>query len=146
MTITATPPTAPRSWKRPALGALLTSATAAGLTFLALRNPPGAIPLGNDNYDTQFVNDAWVTASLLLAVPIFLISWVSGRLGVLAALTAGFCQFVIAEVTVQRYVDSGWSDGLEGLAYLYAFFVAAGFLVVALVAWFFGRRRRARTS
>jgi hypothetical protein len=140
MTTTLTSPTRPM---RPAvIGAVLTMAAAGLLTYLALHNPPGAIPLGNNDYDTQFVNDRWITASLLLAVPIFLVSRWSGWLGAATVLVAGGLQMVIAEVTVDRYVSSGWSDGLEAFAYVYGLAEALLFAVAAVVGWVLGRRAR----
>ena len=130
------------SWRHGALGLLLTAVAGGAMTYLALHNAPGVISHSDINVDTDFTNDNWVTASLLLVVPIFLTARVSGWFGSAAALVAGFLQFVIADVTVERFVDSGWSDGLEGLAYVYALFVAMIFAAAALVGWFTTRRKR----
>jgi hypothetical protein len=148
MTMTDSPQSAPprRTWRAPAAAALLTTGVAAVLTYLALHNPPGVVPAGGSNVDTDFTNDQWVTAGLLLAIPIFVIGFRSVWFGLAAALACGVTQLVIAEVTVERYVDSGWSDGLEGLAYIYALFVAGLFVGAALIGWGVGHWRRRAVS
>lgn len=135
-----------RMWWWPAAGAFLTAGTAALFTYLALHNPPGVVALGADNFDTDFTNDQWVTAGLLLVVPIFLVSFRSVWFGLAAALAGGLAQFWIAEVTVERYAASDWSDGLEGLAYVYALLVAALFVGVAVLGWGLGHWRRRRAA
>jgi hypothetical protein len=129
-----------------AAATVLTAGAAALLTYLALHNPPGVMAQGGDDYAVEFTNGPWDTLGLLLVVPIFLIGFRSVWSGLAAAAACGLAQFVLAGVTVERYVASGWSDGLEGLAYLAALLVSGLFVGAALLGFGLGRRRRRRRA
>ncbi|MFI5960176.1 hypothetical protein [Cryptosporangium sp. NPDC051539] len=144
--ISRVPAPARRPWRLPSLAAIATTGIAVLFTYLALHDPPGVVSAGGNDVDTDFANDQWVTAGLLLAVPIVLIGFRSVWLGLASALACGVTQFVIAEVVVERYATSDWSDGLEGLAYVYALLVTGSFLTVALVGAGVGRWRRRAAS
>jgi hypothetical protein len=112
-------------------------ALSTAVAVLALATARGVTPLGGGSYDTDFLT-AWCLLSWLLApVPATV-----GRRHPATALTQTVAlvlpQFVAVTVCVARYRSSGWSDGLEGLAYLHPVLltVLTGGLVLA------ARRRR----
>ncbi|TQS42300.1 hypothetical protein [Cryptosporangium phraense] len=132
---------APAPFPRVALGLLLTLLAGAGLAWVALAAADGAVAITDIDYRTEFVDDRWWSAGLLLVVPVFLLSRTWGGLGVAVTAYLGAIQFVVAAVTVHRYQVSGWSDGLESFAYLEAFLFTAAFAAAAFLGW---RRKKAR--
>ena len=100
-------------------------------TALALAQASGVTHLGRDSYDTEFIEattyDLAALAAVLLAGLAARRSW---RLAVggLAVAVAGLVWG--GTVTVDRYADSGWGDGLEVVVYL----VPLGAAVVGLAA------------
>ena len=100
------------------LGLLLLSATVA---VLALSTARGVVSLGNGSYSTESVSGWWWLAFLLVPLP----AAIAGRRG------RGVAAAAIAALVVPtswppwsawpeaRYRASGWSDGLEGLAFLH---------------------------
>ncbi|MFI5956573.1 hypothetical protein [Cryptosporangium sp. NPDC051539] len=144
ITTTASHHPAPTRFPRAAVGLLLTLLAGAGLAWAALAFADGAVALTDIDYRTEFVDDRWWAASLLLVVPVFLLSRTWGGLGVAVTAYLGVIQFVIAAVTVHRYQVSGWSDGLESFAYVEATGFTATFAVAAFLGWAAGRRKRTR--
>jgi hypothetical protein len=104
-----------------------------GVAVLALATADGVTPLGDDAYRTEFISAWWWLAWLLVPVPV-LTARRRPRAAVLQAAALVLPQFVAAAVCVARYRSSGWSDGLEGLAFLQpvALTVVTGGLVVLL--------------
>jgi hypothetical protein len=78
MTITASPRTLHSDLPKAALGVVGTLLASVGLAAAALAFADGAVDHGNDNYSTQFVDDRWWIAGLLLVIPIFFIAAISG--------------------------------------------------------------------
>jgi hypothetical protein len=78
----------------------------------------GVTPLGDGRYDTEFSTGWCWLAWLLVPVPI-----TTARRSPATALAQTVAlvapQFVAVAVCVSRYRSAGWSDGLEGLAYLH---------------------------
>jgi glucose-6-phosphate-specific signal transduction histidine kinase len=113
-------------------------AVATATAALAFAN--GAVRISGDDYSTEFVDDPWWVASLLLVIPVFFIARAKGWLGAAVAVLVGAVQVVVAAITVHRYQVSGWSDGLESFAYLEAFAFAFVFAIAAFAGWRVGRR------
>jgi hypothetical protein len=49
----------------------------------------------------------------------------------------------VASTTVERYVTSGWADGLESLAYVQPVLMTGAYLLAAGLAVVLARRQRA---
>jgi hypothetical protein len=146
MTIIASrrPAPAAASFPRAALGLLLTVVAGGVLAWIALATADGAVQLDENNFETEFVDGGWWSASLLLVVPVFLLARSWGFLGAAATVFLGVIQFVVAGATVHRYQVSGWSDGLEGFAYLEAAAMVVAFGLAALVGGLVGHAQRKR--
>jgi hypothetical protein len=97
---------------------LVVLALSVGVAVLALTTARGVTPLGDDVYATEFISAWWWLAWLLLPVPV---ATSRRRPRAAAAQTVALVlpQFVAAAVCVSRYRSSGWSDGLEELAFLH---------------------------
>lgn len=124
------------------VGLLVICLATYAFTHLSLDNVPGPTKRPNgDCCDTQFVNDRWWMAMVVIAIPIW---WVT-RSSLWAALPAlaipVYATFHIASTTVQRYHDTGWGDGLEVFSYVGSFFHLAIFLTAAAVGVYSWRRR-----
>lgn len=117
------------------------------LVGLALERAAGAVLVdpATSSYETEFIHAGfWSTAFLL--VPLLGVAavlwWPVAVLG--AALTVGI-HTVAAAVTVHRYQESGWSDGLEVFSYAWPLGHAAfGGAAVLIGAAITAGRRRAR--
>lgn len=129
-----------RTARRPVLVSAGWSASAtvlaAAVTLWALRAASGVTSLGQDSYRTEFIDPAlsqlvWVAVVLLAVAAWFATApALVGLLGVTAASAAGMV------VTVERYQESGWGDGLEYLGFVLPLGVlVVGALVVVGTAW-----------
>ena len=98
-------------------GALTVLALSAGIAVLALATAEGVTYLGDDSYRTEFISAWWWLAWLLVPVPA-LTARRRPRAALLQTAALVLPQFVAAGVCVSRYRSAGWSDGLEGLAFL----------------------------
>jgi hypothetical protein len=98
-------------------GALVVLALSVGVAVLALATADGVTPLGDDAYRIEFASAWWWLAWLLVPIPA-LTARRRPRGAALQAAALVLPQFVAAAVCVSRYRSSGWSDGLEGLAFL----------------------------
>lgn len=106
---------------RPWIWAVAAVCLAALLVVLSLADVPGATRRANGSCcRTEFVNGPWWTACFALVVPIVLAARGSKLAGLAAALAGAAAVFFIADTVVNRYVESGWGDGLESLGYVYA--------------------------
>ena len=103
---------------------LIVLATSAGIAALALATAQGVTPVGDDAYDTEFISAWWWLAWVLLPVPVGTARR-RPRAAALQAVALLLPQFVAAAVCVSRYRSSGWSDGLEGLAFLHPVLLTA---------------------
>jgi hypothetical protein len=88
-------------------------------------------PLGDDQYDTEFISAWWWLAVLLVPVPALTVRR-SPATAVAQTVALVLPHVVAAAVCVSRYRSSGWGDGLEGLAYLHPVLLTV--LAAALVA------------
>ncbi len=144
---TSTPTTARTVAPRPALAVLAVLAVGlaqATLAVLSLATASGVTYLGGSSYETEFAHPGWWWASLLLAVPVGLLSWWRPRIAAPLVLAAAVPQLALAHEVVQRYDESGWSDGLEVLAYVVAVFVVLVLAVAALAGALLGRASTSR--
>jgi hypothetical protein len=102
-----------------------------GIALLAYVTADGVVQTAPVTFRTEFANPTWLAVTWLLLLPV----WFAGRAApthwrAWAALAA-VPQWVLAVRVVQRYQQTGWSDGLEtfacvgALAITYAFVVAA---------------------
>ena len=99
-------------------------AVSTAVAVLALVTARGVTPLGDGRYDTEFIT-AWCWLSwLLVPVPV-----TTARRSAAIALAQTVAlvapQFVAVAVCASRYRFAGWSDGLEGLAYLHPVLLTA---------------------
>jgi hypothetical protein len=113
------------------LGVLAVLGASAAVAVLALGTARGVTRLSDVDYRTEFISPWWWLAFLLAPVPA---RTVRRRPGTAAVQTLALVvpQFGAAAVCVGRYADSGWSDGLEGLAYLHPLLLTV--VTVALAA------------
>lgn len=137
---------------RPLLAvALLAVTTLSALAFtrLSLTNVDGEVYLGEGSYETEFVNMEWWWATFLLVIPIFFGAWAGVWTAPFAVVVSTAAVYHIADTNVERYVASGWADGLEtGFGVLFVVVEAVLFLGAAVAgvgvrflrAWL--RRRR----
>ena len=103
------------------LGVLLTSGAVAVLALLTAR---GVVPLGDDRYTTEFISEWWWLAFLLVPVPAAIASRRGPATAVAGTAALVLPHVVAAGVCVARYRASGWSDGLEGIAFLHPVLLA----------------------
>lgn len=138
-------PTNQRDWLWAAIGFVVICGFTYLFTRLSLDNVPGITRRRNgDCCNTEFVNNGWWMAMGGLIVPIW---WVT-RCQVWAAIPAvavpTYASFYIASTTIDRYVESGWGDGLESLAYVGSIGHGLLFSIAAAIGFFSWRRRHPR--
>ena len=139
--LTSPPP--PHAGLRGTVWTLLTLAAAAVTAHFALALADGVTFLGGTSYDTEFVDvDVW-SLGFLLVVPVFLAVRANPWVMPAALLAASWPQFSVASTTVERYVTSGWADGLESLAYVQPVLMTGAYLLAAGLAVVLARRQRA---
>jgi len=116
-----------------AVASLVALATASGVT-----QRPGPESCCN----TEFIDMAVLQLSWL-AVPLLGIAAASSaRVALLGTAGVAVAQFLAMAETVHRYRESGWSDGLEVLGYLFPITVTVVALGAVLVGWLVGSRAR----
>ncbi len=117
-------------------------ATFTGLAFGTAKD--AATRVGPNFYDTDglVMNFDWWWAGGLLVVPIFFIAHLYPRLTVPAFLIAAVPQCASAHIFFIRFVKTGWGDGMEGLAYIFAGAMTLMFAGAAAVGYISGRLRR----
>jgi hypothetical protein len=114
---------------------LIVLVLAGAVDVVALVTASGVTEVAPDDFQTEFVDPIWWNVGWLLVVPVFIGARMFPKIALPLALCAGLPQFVVAYVVVQRYRDSGWSDGLEVLSYVQAAAMAVAFLAAALVGY-----------
>ena len=92
--------------------------------------------------DTEFIDDAvlqlsWLVVPLLGVAAVF-----SVRAALIGTAAVSVTQFLAMAETVHRYRESGWSDGLEVLGFLFPIALTVVALGAVLVGWLVGRRSR----
>ena len=114
------------------------------IVLVALGVASGARPRpGSDtSYDTEFIDMAVLHLSWLLAPLLGVTASLSARVALLGVVGVAVSQFWAMAETVDRYQESGWSDGLEVLGYLFPITLTLVSLGAVLVGWLVGRRRR----
>lgn len=118
---------------RAALWSVVTIVAALLGAYLALSVVDGAPGAGGSPAEADFVDDAvWMTAFGLVA-PVYLAARASFYVAPAVVLAAAWPQFYVAKVTIERYQEAGWTDGLAGLSEVQAGFMAAAFVVAALL-------------
>jgi len=101
-----------------------------------------AVEISRDSYDTSelVLNFDWWLGAFLLAVPVFVVARQYPWLAAIGVVIAAVPQCVTAYIHVVRFGESGWGDGLESFAYLYAFAMTALFAGAATLGFISGRR------
>jgi hypothetical protein len=124
------------------------AAPTAALTVLAFGTARGVVRIDEFHYNTAqlVVNNGWWSAAYLLALPVFLIARESPLLAAAGVLIASVPQCVSAHIIVGRFVEAGWGDGLEGLAYVWAAMMTLVFVVAAVLGVFVTRRARSHPA
>lgn len=116
-----------------ALWSVVTIVAALLGAYLALSVVEGVPRAGGSPAEADFVNGAvWMTA-FGLVVPVYLAARASFYVVPAVVLAAAWPQFYVAKVTIERYQEAGWTDGLAGLSEVQAGFMAAAFVVAALL-------------
>ena len=124
--------------------ALSVAATVASafISRLALDRAGGVTRPGGRCCETEFIDTAVLNASWLL-VPVLAIAAVfSVRVAFVGLVGVAVPQFWAMKVTGDRYVESGWSQGLEVLGYLFPIGLIAVAVLCMSAGWHIGRRRR----
>lgn len=126
--------------------ALVTCGLSVLCGWLALHGVDGVQRVKGSTYSTGFVNGEWVVASWLLPVPICVVARLHPFIGVGAALLCSGVGIHVSLVTIDRYQESGWADGLESLGFVFALLAGAVTVICAVVAGLLGHRSRARAA
>ncbi|MFI7577450.1 hypothetical protein [Micromonospora sp. NPDC049497] len=124
---------------RALLCVLLISTT---LVVLALQTASGVTHLEGSSYNTEFAEPTWWLAGFLLFVPVYLASRRYPKLAVVAVIAAVGPQFALPAVVVDRYVEGGWGDGLEGFGYVLPILMTPVFAVAAAAGAAIGWRKQ----
>jgi hypothetical protein len=99
--------------------------------LVAYATADGVVQTGTVTYRTEFADPTWLTVAWLLVIPV----WVAGRAVPahwrLWAALAALPQWLLALRVVQRYHETGWSDGLETFAFVGAFALTVAFVAAA---------------
>lgn len=103
---------------------------------------------GSDtSYDTEFVDGAVLQLAWLVVPLLGTAAASSVRAALIGTAGVSVTQFWAMAETVDRYRESGWSDGLEVLGYLFPITLTVVSLGAVLLGWLLGSRsRRARTE
>lgn len=116
-----------------ALWSVVTIAAALLGAYLALAVVEEGPRAGGSPAEVDFVNGAvWMTAFGLVA-PVYLAARASFYVAPAVVLAAAWPQFYVAKVALERYQEAGWTHGLAALSEVQAGFMAAAFVVAALL-------------
>lgn len=141
------PPKDQRDWLHAAIGLVILCVAAYLLTRLSLDNVAGVTRRRNgDCCDTEFANGEWWMPMFALALPIWWVTRSVPWAAIPATAIATYASFHIADTTVNRYVDSGWGDGLESLAYVGTAVHGLVFGLAALIGVVSWRHRQRRAG
>jgi len=132
MTSAATVASSPHDIKRALVWTLVTVAGACAVAYLALADVAGVTRVAGSTYETEFVNGGWWNLGFALAVPVYLATRASYWFAPAAVLIATVAQLYIADTVVERYLESGWGDGLESLSYAWAIAMGVFFALAAV--------------
>jgi hypothetical protein len=115
-----------------ALWSVVTIVAALLGAYLALAGGDGVAHAGGSS-EAGFVNGTlWMTA-FGLVVPVHLAARASFYVVPAVVLAAAWPQFYVAKVAIERSQDAGWTHGLESLNEVQAGFMAAAYVVAALL-------------
>ncbi len=136
-----------QSWLRAGIGLAVICVLSYLLTRLSLDSVPGVTRRANgDCCNTEFVNNGWWLAMVGLGVPVWWVTRTLPWLAIPAVVIPTYATFHVASTVIDRYLDSGWGDGLEVLSYVVSLGHALVFLVAAAIGIFSWRRRRRALS
>lgn len=121
--------------------AVATTAASFGVGAWALAAASGVTQISGTDYNTEFIDGTVSWLATLLLVGVYLATARHVAAGLLAAVGLVAGQAWAMTVCIQRYIDSGWGDGLEVLGYLGPIFLGFYALVVILVTWLVRRKR-----
>jgi hypothetical protein len=112
--------------------------------LIALTVPSGAtlLPRSDSSYGTEFIDMGVLQISWVVVPLLGVAAGSSARVALLGTAAMAVSQFLGMAETVRRYEDSGWSDGLEVLGYLFPITLTVVTLGAVLVGWLVGRRSR----
>lgn len=101
--------------------------------YLVLTGTDGLGNSSGSSNEAELVNKTvWMTA-FGLVVPVYLAARASPYVAPAVVLAAAWPQFYVAKVVVERYQASGWGEGMESLNEVQAGFMAAAYVVAALL-------------
>jgi hypothetical protein len=94
--------------------------------------------------NTEFIDEAVLQLSWLVVPLLGVAAASSARVALLGTTGVAVTQFLAMAETVHRYRESGWSDGLEVLGFLFPIALTVVALGAVLVGWLVGSRSRRR--
>lgn len=115
------------------LWSVVTVAAAPLGAYFALAGVDGVTHTAGSSSETEFVNGGIWMAAFLLVVPVYLAARASFFVAPAVVLAASWPQFHVARAVIERYHESGWGTGLESLNEVQAGFMAAAFVLAALL-------------
>ncbi len=121
---------APRERRLSVLVSAVAVLVSVAATVLALVTASGVTPVGPDTYETEFADGALLAVNWATPVALAVAAWWWGVPAAVGVVAVGATTFAGTVVTVRRYADSGWGDGLEYLG----FALPLGLLVLGAVA------------
>lgn len=121
-------------------------ATSTVIVLVALAVASGATlqPGSDTSYDTEFIDPLVLQLSWVVAPLLGLAAFFSARVALLGLALVAVSQFWAMTETVARYDESGWSDGLEVLGYLFPIALTVVAVGCVAIGGFVGRRSRRR--
>ena len=124
--------------------ALSVAATVASAVIarLALDRASGVTRPGGRCCETEFIDGAVLNASWLLVPVLAIAAAFSVRLALTGLVGVAVPQFWAMKVAGDRYVESGWSQGLEVLGYLFPVGLMAVAVLCMSLGWHIARPRR----
>lgn len=131
--------------RRVAISFAVSSLATVASTFLArlaLDRASGVTRPRGRCCETEFIDAAVVNMSWLLVPALAVAAAFSARVAIIGLVGVAVPQFWAMSVTVERYKDSGWGQGLEVLGYLSPLALTAVAALCMSVGWHIGRPRR----
>jgi hypothetical protein len=134
--------TDPRLHRRALLLSVVAVLASAVVVLVALAAASGVTerPGPETCCDTEFIDDAVLQLSWLVVPLLGVAAALSVRVALLGTAAVSVTQFLAMAETVHRYRESGWSDGLEVLGFLFPIALTVVALGAVLVGWLVGRR------